>query len=299
MLSRRNFLKSVAACVAMLSAVTAAPARAENPQLVIGIISPRHPQLLVEAYQPLKAYLESEVGCSLKLEPGITYAQGLDAMKTGKWDLAFATNETYLEARPFGFKALVMVTERGNSYYRSILVVPKDSPIKTIKQLKGKRVAFVSKKSASGYIYPMKLLLDNGLSPATDLKLAFTGNARIIGNSIANKGQLAFDAGAVYDGFIRENPMLAGKLRVLAESQPIPHIPVVAGPRVVGDRALFDRFQRAFLDASRKVPEAFTRKGVFFDGFLPPQDKLYEQVTAVSAQVRAYEKRHPIREVTP
>lgn len=293
-----RFTTSLLSCGGVLAAcLTAAPAAAQQKTCVLGIISPKHPGMIKDAYEPIRTYLEQESGCKITLDPVLTYPEGIERMKAKRWSLAFATNETYLEAKPYGYRALAMVTERGLDYYYSILVVPADSPIKSLAQLKGKKIAFVSKKSASGYIYPMKLLLDNGVSPAGDLKISFTGNARIIGNTIANpnKTNIAFDVGAVYDGYLNENPVNARRLRVLAKSEPIPHIPVVAGPDVVADPMLFGKFRDALLKINTPGSLQLTpSSAVFFDGFKLPSEKLYEKVRVVNEQIRRYEAKHPI-----
>lgn len=267
-----------------------------KPKYVMGVISPRHPQLIQEAYQPLKGYLEKALDCSVTVDPVVRYDDGLKRMQAGKWDLAFATNDTYLTARAYGFRALVMVTENGQDHYKSIVVVRADSPITRVADLKGKHVAFVSRKSASGYLYPMKVLLDQKLSPASDMRVSFTGNVGIIGRGVAFPSPygVAFDAGAVFDGFMSENPEIAKHLRVLAESEPIPHIPVIVGPGIARDTGRFQSFQQAFLQAGDRAPQVFKPEGVFFDGFRKPQERLYEQVLAIRGQVQAYEKRHPM-----
>lgn len=291
-------MKTIRVCwtVALLLGAGCQPSK---PTYTMGIISALNPQVNREAYKPLIAYLERRVGCEIMVDPVVNYAHGVERMTKGSWDLAFANTQTYLEARPAGFKPLVMVTEAGKSYYHAIFIVNKESPIRTLAQLKGKRVAFVSKKSASGYIYPMKLLLDQGMSPAQDLDMRFTGDAKIIGKTInqPNRGsRISFDAGTVFDGIYKHLEDNGQHLRVLATSEPIPHIPVVVNAEIANDQALFEQFQQAFLSAKAEVPEAFEDEAIFFDGFVEAEDRLYDQVEVVEKAVKAYEATHPIED---
>ena len=274
----------------------------EKVHLTLGLITPRNPALASKAYEPLAKYLAARTGTTMTLDAVVNYADGVARMQQHTWDLAFVTGQTYLEAKPAGYQVLAMVTEKGQGTYHAVLVSRADGPIKRLADLKGKRLAFVSKKSASGYLFPMKLLLDAGLDPARDLALSFTGNAGIIGHAVANPGAgqgVSFDAGAIYEGFLADNPDLAKKLRVLATSDPIPHGPVVAGPRVLGDATLSAALSAALLEAHDKAPEAFTGPDIFFDGFAAPNAGIYDRVAEVEARVRAYEKDHPIKETGP
>jgi phosphonate transport system substrate-binding protein len=55
---------------------------------------------------------------------------------------------------------------------RSQIVVPLDSPIKTLQDLEGKEVGFVSPDGFTGYWLPMDALLRSGVH----IKVVFTGN---------------------------------------------------------------------------------------------------------------------------
>ena len=55
----------------------------------------------------------------------------------------------------------------GGLFYRSVLLVKSDSPLKTLADLKGKRVAWAGKLSASGYLFPRELIRKAGFDPGT------------------------------------------------------------------------------------------------------------------------------------
>src|SRR5207244_6062947 len=86
----------------------------------------------------------------------------------------------------------------GSSTYRGIIVTRKDSGIKSIADLKGKRFAFVDPKSASGYVYPRAMLIEKGIDPETFFsETIFAGSHDRVIAAVLNR---RVDAGAIYDG---------------------------------------------------------------------------------------------------
>lgn len=294
-----SLLRRLAPAVALGLALAVLPSCAEKPKLTLGLITPRNPELAAKSYQPIAEYLGNATGTTLVLDPVVNYDDGVARMKAQKWDVAFTTSRTYMEAKPFGYQLLAMVSQKGQSSYKALIVSRRDGDITRVSDLRGRHLALVSKKSASGYLYPMKMLLDAGLDPANDVKLTFTGNAGTIGHAVARPGDNAamdFDAGAIYEGFLNDNPEVAKQLRVLAASDPIPHGPVVAGPKLVANAGLLNKLRAALLEAGTRSPATFAGSDLYFDGFAPPVPAIFDGVAAVEARVAAYEKKHPIAE---
>ena len=62
-----------------------------------------------------------------------------------------------------------------NPGYFAEVFVRKDSDIKSIADLKGKKIAFVDPSSASGYIYAGAMLKDAGIDLEKDIQYQFSG----------------------------------------------------------------------------------------------------------------------------
>lgn len=79
----------------------------------------------------------------------------------GKIDVAWMSPLAFVQARQ-GDKAITPLAKavRHNAlYYRAVIVVRKgDGAPKSVKELKGKKIAWVSKSSTSGYLFPRALL---------------------------------------------------------------------------------------------------------------------------------------------
>jgi phosphonate transport system substrate-binding protein len=113
----------------------------------------------------------------------------------------------------------------GSSTYRGHLFVRTDSGIRGVKQLRGKRMAFVDRATTAGYVFPLAYLRKNGI-PSPD---GFFGEYYFTGShdaAIAAVLERKADVGAakhsVFDRMVRESPAIARELTILADSPPVP-----------------------------------------------------------------------------
>jgi len=103
----------------------------------------------------------------------------VEALRANRVDVAFLSSRPALKAEQLA-GAQVYLAEIRDSYsggktYNSVFVVPKDSPLKpqatpqqTLAQLKGKRMAFVSRTSGSGFIFPVAELVKRKFVDGSD-----------------------------------------------------------------------------------------------------------------------------------
>lgn len=103
---------------------------------------------------------------------------------------------------------------------QTAILVPKDSPVKSVKDLKGKRVAFPGEGSQQ-YPLLLKALADAGLQQS-DIKL-FKTKGSDVPTLLQNK---SVDAGITWDPHV-SNALAAGHSRVLIKAEKI--MPIKAG----------------------------------------------------------------------
>lgn len=97
----------------------------------------------------------------------------VQAMKEKKVDFAFFSAVTFVRAeREAGAKVLLKKVWSDSTYHSVLIAGPK---IRKLSDLKGHRVAFVDPASASGYLYPLVYLQQNGIL-AKDLQIVWTGH---------------------------------------------------------------------------------------------------------------------------
>jgi len=91
--------------------------------------------------------------------------------------------------------------------FKGEILVKADSAIKTLSDLKGKKIATLSPNSASGYIYPVAELKDAGIDPTTDCILTTVNDIPSEMTAVLNGQQ---DACFVFEG---ARNVFAGKFK--------------------------------------------------------------------------------------
>ena len=113
-------------------------------------------------------------------------AAAVEALRANQADVAFLSSRPALKAEQLAGSRLYLAEVRpnysGGYTYRSVFVVPKDSPLKSsddpkaaLEQLKDKTIAFTSPTSGSGFIFPVGDLVKQGLVPYRDRLDQFFG----------------------------------------------------------------------------------------------------------------------------
>jgi phosphonate transport system substrate-binding protein len=186
-------------------------------------------------YRPLFDAVARRTGQRFDLKVAQSYGAVVEGMCNGAADIAFVGPVTYLQARKAGCADLlaIAVTD-GRSLYHAGLFVPAASPVSTIADLRGRRVAFGDVNSTSSFVVPVTMLLDAKIDPARDL-----GGVRLLGSHASSLAALLegrVDAAALsfesYEKAVREGVPGVRDLRVVARSGPIPYPPLVIGRRV-------------------------------------------------------------------
>src|SRR5437879_9112274 len=135
------------------------------------------PEMRAE-FEPLMGYLSDSIGRKVTLYIAKDYGDLRTQMENGSVDIGSFSPFAYVDAVRGGkIRIIAQSIIEGSATYRGIIVARKDSGIKSIADLKGKRFAFVDPKSASGYVYPRAMLIEKGIDPETYFKeTMFAGN---------------------------------------------------------------------------------------------------------------------------
>ncbi len=150
------------------TALAASPS-AEKKPVKLGISPAYGPEQAQKAKALIEPYLTAALGSPVTVVVLPGYEELSDALASGAVDLAWITPLAFVRASQKNayVQALskAMRSGDGGLNYRSVFAVKTDSPIKTLADLKGKRVAWVNKLSASGYLFPRELLRKESHDP--------------------------------------------------------------------------------------------------------------------------------------
>jgi phosphonate transport system substrate-binding protein len=131
-------------------------------------------QELQRDYETFRTVLEDISNIKIEFYPVESFIAAAPALQFSQVDLVLAGPSEYIILKVRA-KAVPVVAITRPEYY-PVIAVRADSGIKSISQLKGKKIAMRSKGGTAGHIYPTKLLLDAGLDPKSDVKLLFLGD---------------------------------------------------------------------------------------------------------------------------
>lgn len=181
-------------------------------------------------------FLEDETGHYYTTGIPTSYIAVVEAFGSGRADIGAMNSFGYLMAHErYGAQAHLKMIRHGVDYYQGQIVVRADSGIETLADLNGKRFAFTDPASTSGYLFPLKMLLDENVT------LSHETFAMKHDNVITMVYQGQVDAGSAYysapaaDGSIRDArqrvvtqfPDVTEQVRILAVTDKIPNDPFV------------------------------------------------------------------------
>lgn len=231
-------------------------------------------------FEPLMTYLSATLGQKVVLYVAKNYGDLRTQMEAGNVDIGSFSPFAYVDAARGGkIRIIAQSILDGSATYRGIIVARKDSGLRTVADLQGKRFAFVDPKSASGYIYPRAMLLESGIKPETYFKYTtFEGSHdKVVAAVLEGRA----DAGAIYDGALgvaRRSGVPVQNLVTLVSTDPIPHDAIAV--RLGLDDVLVRRIQLALInldqsEAGRRVIAHSKKK---LTGHVMAEDSLYDVV---------------------
>jgi phosphonate transport system substrate-binding protein len=129
--------------------------------------------------------LSKESGLEIKAKVADETA-AVESLNANQADIAFLGSRGALKAEKLTKAKMYLAEVRpaysGGQTYNSIFVVPKDSKLTDLKSLQGKRIAFTSPTSGSGFIFPVSTLITEKLVPNKEKLDQFFGKVIYSGN---------------------------------------------------------------------------------------------------------------------
>ena len=154
------------------------PKKFRNPNTLVFAFTPvEDPSIYEKLFQPFMAHLSQCVGKKTLFFAVQSNSAQIEAMRSGRLHLAaFSTGPTNFAvniagAVPFAIRG----TEKGPEGMMVQMIVRKDSPYKTLADLKGKKIAHTSPSSNSGNLAPRALFPALGLTPDKDYQVVYSG----------------------------------------------------------------------------------------------------------------------------
>lgn len=264
---KRILLTGIALLILMM------PLAASSTELKLGIL-PRLPEKdLIDMFSPLAEYLGKETGMKVSLVIPKDFDAYTKQAIAGDFDVGFTNPNIYImikkaapQAEPL---ALASEPESGTKL-RGVFFVVKESPIKSIHELKGKKVSFVDTGSAAGYIAQILELKKIGLRKE-DMNVTFAGKPPKVGEAVRD-GKA--DAGGMPETVFKKLPF-EFMLRTIGTTIDLPNWPVHTTKKT--DKRIAAKIREAVLKLEPLSAESDrVLKKANLDGFVPTSDKDFD-----------------------
>lgn len=284
MIFRRSLLAlGAVATLALAGCGGDGASKGASDTITFSILSTEDAQNMESYWTPILADMEKQTGMKVKPFFSSNYSALIEAMRFKQTDLGWFSNQSGLEAvrRSNGEVFARTFDPSGTDGYTSVIIVPANSPIRTIDDLfkcdRTLNFGMGDKKSTSGTLAPMTyVFIPAGKKPETCFKTVLTANHQANLFAVA-AGRL--DAATNNSTAIRLNAQRgegqAEKIRVIWESPTLPEDPIVWRKDL--DPAVKEKVRQFFLtygqgDGPEAARQRANLEALSIGGFLPADD---------------------------
>ncbi len=197
-----------------------------NPDTLIFSYTPvEDPSVYENVFEEFMEYLADKTGKRIKWYGAESYAAQVEAMRSGRLHIAgISTGPTVFGVNLAGYVPIAIMGKADGTFgYKLQLITHKDTDIKTIADLKGRKVAHVTPTSNSGNQAPRALFKSMGVVPDVDYKVIYSGKHDNSIMGVANKDYDAAPiASSVLDRMHDKGVVNKDDLRIIWESKLFP-----------------------------------------------------------------------------
>ena len=169
---------TISIALTMGASVSMGAAVSEPVELTFGVYSSDKATVMYKMFIPIVRHLQESTEAKLKMPVDIyikifrTYDEGIEALVQGEVDLVRFGPASYIlaKAKNPNITLVAMESKKGQKRFQGMIFVSKNSPIKRLKDVKGKRFAFGDHNSTIGRYLAQAELVKAGIH-ADDLKV--------------------------------------------------------------------------------------------------------------------------------
>lgn len=151
-------------------------------KLTVQFVPSQNADTLEAKAKPLEQLLSGKLGIPVEVSISTEYNTIIEAMASKKVDIGFLPPTAYVLAKDKGAAEVILQAQRFGvqddtgaptdqlvDFYKSMIIVKKDSDIKSVEDLKGKKIAYQNVTSSAGFVWPAGKLIEAGLDPLKDV----------------------------------------------------------------------------------------------------------------------------------
>lgn len=211
----------------LLADVPTDPAQQLDPPTLIFAYTPvEDPAVYAKVWDGFLRHMSKVTGKKIQFFPVQSNAAQLEAMRAGRLHVAgFNTGSNPLAVACAGFRPFAMMARADNSFgYEMEIITYPGSGVEKVEDIKGKKMAFTTETSNSGFKAPSALLKGEfKLEPKRDYEPVFSGKHDNSVLGVANKDYpAAAVANSVMKRMIERGVVKTDQIKSIYKSQTFP-----------------------------------------------------------------------------
>ncbi len=238
-------------------------------------------EAIVATYQPVLAEVGRVIGLPQELVVSASYEEAQEALLTGEADVAVLGAYLYVLTRRAdpGVRVVASHVSAGSQTYGAWIVARSGGALQ-LEDLEDGCVAFVDRRSTSGWLIPAARFLAAGIDPLHDIAPVFAGS-HDGAVELVRTGQCA--AAAVYDGAVGR---ASEGIEVIAKGDRVPRDAYVIGSDVPAPVGAAVAGALTGIHTASREGRAILATPLALNGFIPVNDAHYDVVRTVEGLVR-------------
>lgn len=237
-----------------------------------GTFSGASPSELVDKYRPVADVIGKALKSPVMISPVCDFKRLESGIKEDRFDFVMARPADYTARaiRDSGYRPVVQVVPDVSCVY----VVPKDSPLKTLAEVKGKKVALPGKASYMGQLCIAELR-DNGCDAAN--KAQFVKEQSVVMYQL-KEGNVEVGGMSSHSKAVEPQALEKAGLRELGRSRPQPYFPVIASKRMTDAQIDVVRKELVGLSGNPAGQALLAKAGL--GGYVPGSEQKMKELLA-------------------
>lgn len=268
--------KTTGAILLVLIGVLQPAARLAADPLVIGVFPRRNAEQTLQMFTPLAKHLEQRLGADVVVETAYDFSSFWAMVEARRYHLVHFNQYHYVRSnQESGYRVIAKNREFGSSTLRAVILVRRDSGIRQLSDLKGRKIVFGGGRDAMiSYIAPTYILRSAGLDERDYLE-GFALNPLQALLAVYYHQGAAAAVGHVVPHLPRiRSEVDTGELLEIASSEPLTQLPWAVRGDLPAD--LVEDLRSAMLDLESTSAGRRILDTMVIDGLDPANDQEYD-----------------------
>ncbi|MFD3445402.1 phosphate/phosphite/phosphonate ABC transporter substrate-binding protein [Microbacteriaceae bacterium 4G12] len=269
-------------------------------ELTVQFVPSQSADTLEAKAKPLEKLLGDKLGIPVKVSVSTDYNTIIEAMASKKVDVGFLPPTGYvvahdqkkaanvaLQAQRLGVDdATGQPTKDLVDFYKAEFVVKKDSNIKDIKDLKGKKIGYQNVTSSAGYVWPAAVLQEAKIDPLKDVQpVTLKGHDQALISLLNGDIDCAVVFQDARNAIKKDYPTVFDQTRIIKFTEKIPNDTISV--RSDMDKAWVEKIQNAFIEIGKDPAGQKIIKEVYtHEGYIKSDDSKFSIVRDYNKKVK-------------